>query len=1620
MPRVNLLIAEDVGLGKTIEAGLVTQELLLRHRARTVLVVCPASLCVKWRDEMAEKFGLEFRIVDTELLRGLRRRQGLYANPWTHYPRLIASIDWLKRDRAQRLLGEVLPAKPTYPRTFDLLIVDEVHSAAPSGRGRYATDSLRTKALRALGPHFEHRLFLSATPHNGYTESFTALLELLDPQRFARGVPPSPEQLRRVMVRRLKSELRAELPPKPDGTPRFPTREIVPLEVRYTGEERAAHAALRRYAESRAQAAEQARGKAGRVAAEFVLTLLKKRLFSSPAAFAHTLDRHVETMTRASATRGAASAKVLAAARDEVEQDFADEDELETAWDAAFEAAERFAAPLTAGERGLVDELRSWASTAADRGDEKSRVLLDWLEGIVRPAGRWTDERVIVFTEYRHTQIWLAERLAARGLAGDRLALLYGGMDSDVRERVKAEFQAHPSLAPVRILLATDAASEGIDLQRHCHRLVHIEIPWNPNRLEQRNGRIDRHGQPSPVVLVHHFVGAGWEHADAGSLEADLQFLLTAARKVEAIRDDLGSVGPVIAERVERAMLGRSVTLDTATTEAASPSRTVLRLQRELREDIERLRERLEGSIAELNLEPATVERVVRVGLELARQPGLRPAALARDTAAPVFEMPRLTGSWARCAGADLEHPVTGERRPITFSNTVADGHDDVVLVHLGHRLVQQALRLLRAEIWATGPAARLGRVTARIVPHAALDQLAAVAHGRLVITGADGRRLHEEVITAAGRVRGGRFARMNVGETDTALAAATARQPDSSVLEALAEAWPAVAEPLANALGHRARTRADSLTALLARRAEVERALDSPLEAQVRALLLAACDNDERVAAEVEPYHALLRRDHRGLPRVWPPGSVYVTAGAERRSTGTYYTPKSLAEETVRHTLELLVYAPGPASGAAPGEWRLKPAAELLDLRICDMAMGSGAFLVAACRYLAERLLEAWTAAEDSCGGEVSVDGRALGPAVADAEVVPAGEEDRRLLAHRMVADRCLFGVDRNPMAAEMAKLSLWLVTLAKDRPFSFLDHALRPGDSLLGITDLGQVEHLHPDGGRGQGRDRPIFDSHWTSLALKEAVAKRRRLESFTIVTIADAEEKARLHREAEAGLDPLRVVADVVIGAALSTVRHGDDALDVALLGVADDVVKALDPARSEVERRVYLEDLRARAEYWLDTDRPDSAPERQCFHWPLEFPEVFLDRGRPGFDAVVGNPPFLGGKRISGPLGSSYREYLVEQVAGGVKGSADLVVYFLLRAAQIVAAGGGVGLLATNTIGQGDTREVGLDRLTSAGWTLYRAWRSRPWPGSANLEVAQVWLRRGRWNSKASLDDTEVHGITPSLDTSSRVSGTAHRLAAAAGRSHIGSLINGNGFTLHPDEAAGLIDGDPRNRHVLFAYVNGQDLNSQPDQSPSRWVINFHDWPLERAEQYPDCLQIVRERVKPQRDLVNREAHRRYWWHYGDKRPALYKAITGLDRVLTITLVSRTIAPAFVPKGIVYSHALAIFAHDDEAHFGLLTSALHWWWAVTRASTMRADLRYTPSDVFETFPQPDLTPDFASAGKALDEHRRALMLDRWEGLTATYNRVHNPGERAADVTALRDLHVALDHAVAAAYG
>jgi SNF2 family DNA or RNA helicase len=414
MPRVNLLVADDVGLGKTIEAGLVAQELILRHRTRTILVVCPASIQIQWRDQMRDKFGLEFRIVDSALMKDLRRSRGLHANPWTHFPRLITSIDFLKRERVMRLFREVLPAEgeSAFPRRFDLLIVDEAHNAAPASTGRYATDSDRTRAVRTLAPHFEHKLFLTATPHNGYPESFSSLLELLDAQRFARGVPPDKRRLGEVMVRRLKRDL----PPRWDGTPRFPERKLEPLEVDYTEVERRAHAALREYSELRQKGAAD---KVEEVASNFVLKLLKKRLFSSPAAFAATLNQHEHSLRSARRkTQARPTPGVLRRQVEGVEEDFADDETFEELAEEVVEAASHLFREPSPEERELLRELREHGRTASAGADSKAKTLIRWLEGTLKSGGRWGDTRVIVFTEYRATQKWLVELLSAAGLCG--------------------------------------------------------------------------------------------------------------------------------------------------------------------------------------------------------------------------------------------------------------------------------------------------------------------------------------------------------------------------------------------------------------------------------------------------------------------------------------------------------------------------------------------------------------------------------------------------------------------------------------------------------------------------------------------------------------------------------------------------------------------------------------------------------------------------------------------------------------------------------------------------------------------------------------------------------------------------------------------------------------------------------------------------------------------------------------------------------------------------------------------------------------------------------------------------------------------------------------------------
>ncbi|AFW94762.1 putative restriction enzyme and modification methylase [Anabaena sp. 90] len=815
-----------------------------------------------------------------------------------------------------------------------------------------------------------------------------------------------------------------------------------------------------------------------------------------------------------------------------------------------------------------------------------------------------------------------------------------------------------------------------------------------------------------------------------------------------------------------------------------------------------------------------------------------------------------------------------------------------------------------------------------------------------------------------------------------------------------------------------------------------LKKALQVELTSYEEQRLSTACNNDLDLFNQVRPLAGLVRLDTLGYPVVIPAGSVYVTQGTDRRETGTHYTPRNLTEEIVKYTLEPLVYE-GVAEGKPQQEWQLKSAAELLQLKICDMAMGSGAFLVQTCRYLAERLVEAWENAEKANPGKVVVAPEGtLSKSVPQECVIPKEADERLTVARRIIADRCLYGVDKNPLAVEMAKLSLWLITLQKNRPFTFLDHAFKCGDSLIGVS-LEQLRYWNLD-----ITGTPELFAEEIRREIDKVVELRREIAALPVLTPEDQNRKAFLLTKAEAISFDLRQGCNLLVGSYLNNWNEKErEGLRKTLL--------------NSFREGADIPDGMGKALPNFDKLRP--------FHWELEFPEVFIDsslslvanssssqksksskskssnspspisHSQKGFDAIVGNPPFMGGQKITGSLGTEYRDFIVKWIGNNKKGSADFCAYFFLKAKHLLNENGGFGLIATNTIAQGDTREVGLDQLIE-DCTIYRAVPSRTWPGSASLEVAYVWLRKGNWNGDFILDEKPVNGITAFLTNPGKASGNPYRLAANQNKSFIGSYVLGMGFVLTPEEAQALIEKDAKNKDVLFPYLNGQDLNTNPDQSPSRWVINFKDWPLDAghddptkpkgkpyASDYPDCLAIIREKVKPERDKNNRKERREKWWHYAEKCPALYSAIAKKERVLVSPRVSKLLIFSFAPAKQVFSEQLVVFPINSNNIFALLNSSIHSFWAWQFCSTMRdAGIRYSPTDGFETFPFPTSTANLEEIGEKYYTHRQKIMLTRQEGLTKTYNRFHNPDETNPDIEQLRTLHIEMDNAVAAAYG
>ncbi|MEU2264569.1 DNA methyltransferase [Streptomyces sp. NPDC019645] len=781
------------------------------------------------------------------------------------------------------------------------------------------------------------------------------------------------------------------------------------------------------------------------------------------------------------------------------------------------------------------------------------------------------------------------------------------------------------------------------------------------------------------------------------------------------------------------------------------------------------------------------------------------------------------------------------------------------------------------------------------------------------------------------------------------------------------------------------------------------------------------AVTKDPDLRARLLPFIGILRADLRGLPMVIPNGALYVTESSLRRNTGTHYTPRFLAEEVVLHALEPLVYEPGPLQTADTGEWRLKSPEQILDLKVADIAVGSAAFLVAACRYLGDRLIEAWES-EGRADAMAYRAGRGVDAVTAaDAEQDPVVVE-----ARRQIIEHCLYGVDINPMAVEMAKLSLWLVSMDPERPFTFLDDRLVVGDSLLGGHSMEQIQavHLKP-------RQQSDILAEQTRELVDQLTSERLAITAIKGVDLLALQTKRARLAEVNRHSERLRLVGDLITGAALATCASG------RVEWYAQDGgerVKDLFPQAAWLVQRIMedgveddpdvVREARSKAEEWLAAELPEGALERRPVHWPLVFPEVFTRRG--GFDAIVGNPPFLGGKKLTAPFGQAYREYMVDYLADGKRGNADLVAYFELRAHRLLNLDGQTGIIATNTLAQGDTREVGLDQLLDDGVEIRRAVKSAPWPSSsAVLEYCVVWTSKSSLDCRVQrfLSGMPVNnGITASLNPQSRERSWVERLDRSARIGYVGNLVNGIGFVLSADEAQSLVDEDPASREVLFEYVNGQDLNTSPSSTASRMIIDFRDRSLSQAQQYPAALARIRRLVKPQRDRLgdDKRATRENWWQYEKLAPGLRKATEGLERCLVITRVSKVVLPVMVSTGPVFSEATVVFASDDLALLAVLSSSPHYWWAIDRASTMKGDLRYTPTDVFETLVRPSLNARLRAAGTRLDIYRRDLMLARNMGLTDTYNLVHSPDCQDEDIVELRRIHKEIDKATVEAYG
>lgn len=773
LPRANLFIADDVGLGKTIEAGLVLQELLLRQRIEFVMVSCPASVCLQWRDEMSKRFGLQFEVMNRAFVDRRRRERGFGVNPWSTHNRFIISHDLLRRPEYREPLLNILGDRAKR----SLLVLDEAHVAAPASAGKYATDSNITKVIRDVAPRFENRLFLSATPHNGHSNSFASLLEILDPQRFTRGVPVTDAKQRdAVMVRRLKEDLREH------ARGDYPLRKLVRHSLQHDGtqwmctstDKAATNPAqciggiepfelqlatmLSQYTALRSEV-----GKGGRLA----LINLQKRLLSSVNAFTRTLKKHSVGKGGVAMLKEVAASSAEQVELDDLYGDEADDEAREL--EAIATATAKLAAPNEQALK-LLKEMSVLAQRHQDTADAKILSFLSWVRQNQCPAAgldpddaaskTWNGRRVIIFTESMDTKTYI-ERQLQRFLAHtkgghQRVMTFHGGLGDDKRAEIQQAFNSPPDEHPVRILIATDAAREGVNLQGHCADLFHYDVPWNPARMEQRNGRIDRTLQSEPEVRCHYFV-----YAD----RAEDIVLDKLAQKVDTIQRELGSLGAVIMGRIESQLETSGIVANTASQledtqqEKAQQAVAAKELEQarlshdEMARELERLDEILARSARVTAYEPKLLRDAINAGLELSGAKPLEPAPDAVP-GAEAFMLPELPDSWAETVDSlrvprGRDEYFTDWRAkpplPVVFESP-PKMNSAAAQLHLSHPFVKRIFSRFLSQGYS---AHDLNRVT---IVRSSDSLIRVIAFGRLSLFGRGAARLHDQLVSVAAR----------------------------------------------------------------------------------------------------------------------------------------------------------------------------------------------------------------------------------------------------------------------------------------------------------------------------------------------------------------------------------------------------------------------------------------------------------------------------------------------------------------------------------------------------------------------------------------------------------------------------------------------------------------------------------------------------------------------------------------------------------------------------------------------------------------------------------------------------------------------------------------------------